>query len=193
MEPLLHRLHLDPQVLLDAPAVRRPRRASDLRGFVADPAALEELIRDGDPVIYETLEPAVPPEPGHLMYGITVLYPGRVGREYFLTRGHYHVQRETAEVYMGMRGRGYLVVQRGPREARALPVQAGSILYVAPGWAHRAVNTGDEPLVLFYVFPADAGHDYASIATSGFTLLVVEVEGRPAVVQRRPAGVQEHA
>ena len=39
---------------------------------------------------------------------------------------------------------------------------------VAPGFAHRMVNTGSRPLVSFYVFRADAGHDYAAIEASGF-------------------------
>jgi len=84
-------------------------------------------------------------------------------------------------------------MQREEGQARALPVEAGSILYVTPGWAHRSVNTGDDPLVLFYAFPADAGHDYAALAGSGFSLLVMEIEGRPAVVDRRQAGAGCHA
>lgn len=115
-----------------------------------------------------------------------MLYPGRVGAEYFMTKGHYHVQRQTAEVYTGLRGRGYLVTQNEQGQSRAVPMEAGSIVYVAPGWAHRTIHTGDERLVVFYTFPADAGHDYGAIGRSGFALLVVEVNGQPTVVERRP-------
>lgn len=184
MEPLLERLQLDPSVVMSPSSTRRPRRASDLRGFFRDASALEALIRAGDPVLYETLEAPVPETVGHLSFGVTVLYPGKVGAEYFMTKGHFHVQRQTAEVYTGLRGRGYLVLQTEQGEARALPIEPGGVVYVAPGWAHRTVNVGDTPLVVFYTFPADAGHDYGTIAGTGFTLLVVEVDGTPAVVER---------
>lgn len=184
MDPLLERLQTDP-VAMGPLARRRPRRASDLRGFYLDAVALEALIQGGDPVMYETFESPVPEVHGHLAFGITVLYPGRVGGEYFMTKGHYHLKRLTAEVYVALRGRGYLVMQTEQGDARALPMDAGSVIYVAPGWAHRSVNTGDEPFVLFYTFPADAGHDYDAIRQHGFPLRVMDVGGGAAVVERR--------
>ena len=44
----------------------------------------------------------------------------------------------------------------------------GGMVYVPPYWAHRSINTGDEPLVSFCVWPADAGHNYGDIAEEGF-------------------------
>lgn len=184
MEPLVDYLQFDPAIAMGPQATRRPRRASDLRGFFRNTPALDALIRQGDPVVYETFEPPLPEAPGHLMFGITVLYPGRVGDEYFLTKGHYHVRRLTAEVYLCLRGRGYLVMQTEEGHSRAVPLERWSVVYVAPGWAHRTVNTGDEPLVVFYTFPADAGHDYGTIAKDGFALLVLDVHGTPTVVER---------
>jgi len=189
VEPLLLRLAIDPEAAM-TPAGRHPRRAHDLRGVFQDAAALEALIREGDPVIYETFEPSLPEAPGHLMCGVTVLHPGRVGAEYFMTRGHYHRHRDTAEVYVGLQGRGCLVVQAEGKGARTVPVEPGAVVYVAPGWAHRSVNTGDEPLIFFFTYPADAGHDYATLATSGFDLLVVHRAGTAAVIPnpRRSSG-----
>ncbi len=149
------------------------RRVSDLRGVFEDPEAADALVRAGDPPVYETYEPPVPPEPGHLRYGVTVVHPGRVGREYFMTRGHYHRLRGTAEVYYGLRGEGVLVLADEAGRARAERVQAGTVVYVPPGWAHRSVNTGTVPLVLLYVYPAEAGHDYEAAARTGFGLRVV--------------------
>jgi len=180
-EPLLVRLASDPEAAM-APAGRRPRRAHDLRGVFQDEAALEALVRQGDPVVYETFEAPLPEASGHLMFGVTVLYPGRVGTEYFMTKGHYHERRATAEVYVALRGRGCLVLQAEGQGARVLPMEPGTVLYVAPGWAHRSVNTGDEPFIFFFTYPADAGHDYATLAVSGFDLLVQEEAGTPTVV-----------
>lgn len=34
--------------------------------------------------------------------------------------------------------------------------------------AHCLINTGDEPLISFCVYPADAGHNYGDIEQQGF-------------------------
>ena len=82
------------------------RRASDMRGYYADAAALERLIlQHNDPVHYEVFEKKIPEERGHLLFCISRLQPGLVGEECFMTKGHYHSVRGTAEVYLCLRGR----------------------------------------------------------------------------------------
>jgi glucose-6-phosphate isomerase len=44
------------------------------------------------------------------------------------------------------------------------------------------VNTGNEPLVSYCVYPADAGHNYGDIEEEGFIKRVVH-EGGQAVVK----------
>lgn len=183
MLPLFNELRLTENGALLEPFQRHTvRRASDLVGYAHDRQALQELIEAGDPVIYETYEPHVPEAAGHLMYGITVLYPGRIGSEYYLTKGHYHVQRQTAEIYYGLRGKGLLVMQQEEGGFQAVPIEKGRVVYVPPGWAHRSVNTGHEPLVMLYAFAADAGHDYRTIEERGFRCIVVDRNGEPAIV-----------
>ncbi|MDR7416280.1 MAG: glucose-6-phosphate isomerase family protein [Armatimonadota bacterium] len=181
MNPIRSELTWEP-VQLGPNTVRTVRRASDLRGLFADAPSLEALVRAGDPVVYETYEPPIPDGPGHLRYGLTVLHPGRVGREYFMTRGHFHLRRETAEVYVPLRGRGVLVLQDEGGRCRVEGLHPGTVVYVPPGWAHRSVNTGPEPLVFLYVYPADAGHDYETVARTGFRVRVLAENGQPQVV-----------
>ncbi|MEW6048972.1 MAG: glucose-6-phosphate isomerase family protein, partial [Bacillota bacterium] len=84
------------------------------------------------------------------------------------------------------RGRGFLIMQSEQGEARAVPMEAGSVAYVPPGWGHRTVNADlAEPFVLFFAFPADAGHDYDTVARTGFSLIVVHRNGKPEVVKRK--------
>jgi len=185
--PLEHRIVWEPAGTARLEGVApRARRASDLRGYFEDASALEAIIRAGDPVVYETYTAPVPESRGHLVYGLTVLYPGRVGREYYLTKGHFHEVRETAEVYHGLQGQGYLVMESESGAARAVAMGPGSTVYVPPGWAHRSVNTGSTPFVLFWVFPGEAGHDYGTVQRSGFRLRVVEEAGEPRVVVAVP-------
>lgn len=162
-------------VLLDLEkgAMRRPgrrlvRRASDMRGYYADADALEALIRRGNPVHYEVEEVPVPEASGHLMYCISRLLPGAVGGECFMTKGHYHEKADTAEVYLGLRGEGLVLMKAPSGRFAAEKVCRGRMVYVPPRWAHRSVNTGREPLVQFCVYPAEAGHNYGDIATGGF-------------------------
>jgi len=147
---------------------RIERHVSDLRGAFADRAALEALVEDGDPVVYEVLQYDVPEETGQLVCCTTVLHPGSVGDEYFMTKGHYHAVRDTAEVYLGLSGQGYLLLMTEEGGSSAMPMSAGTVAYVPPRWAHRSVNTGEEPFVFFAVYPGQAGHDYGAIEESGF-------------------------
>ena len=144
------------------------RRASDMRGHYADAAALDALVRSGDPVHYEVFETPVPEEYGHLMYCISLLHPGTVGAECFMTKGHYHTRIETAEIYLCLRGEGYMLMKTQDGTGRAERMERGRMVYVPPYWAHRSVNTGAGPLVSFCVYPAEAGHNYGDIETEGF-------------------------
>jgi glucose-6-phosphate isomerase len=42
------------------------------------------------------------------------------------------------------------------------------MVYVPPYWAHRSINSGNEPLISFCVYPGDAGHNYGDIKEEGF-------------------------
>jgi glucose-6-phosphate isomerase len=160
------------------------RRAADMRGYYADEAALERLVADQqNPVHYEVSEVPVPGERGHLMYCISTLQPGLVGQEYFMTKGHYHSVPNTAEVYLCLRGEGYMLMKTEAGECRAEPMARGRMVYVPPYWAHRSINTGQEPLVSFCVYPAEAGHNYGDIARQGFPKRAFARDGRCVLEQ----------
>lgn len=159
------------------------RRLSHMRGMYAD-AAAEERLAGEDPVIYEVFQADVPEFAGELATCTTVLHPGKVGEEFFMTKGHFHSQRDRAEVYYGLSGRGLLLMAKDD-EARELEMVPGVAAYVPPHWAHRTVNTGSEPFVFLAVYPGDAGHDYGTIETEGFPQLVVERDGAAAVLPNR--------
>jgi glucose-6-phosphate isomerase len=162
-------------------AVRTERKASSMRGHYADAEALERLIADGDPLHYEVFEKPVPAEYGHDMYCISRLRPGLVGDEYFMTKGHYHSVIETAEIYLCLRGEGYLVMKTKDGRFASERMERGRMVYVPPYWAHRSVNTGTEPLVSFCVYNAEAGHNYGDIETEGFVRRVLREGGKPVI------------
>jgi len=157
---------------LEPSTSRVERRISDMRGMYRDRDAERALADGDDPLVYEVLQYDVPNASDQLIMCTTVLHPGRVGDEYFMTKGHYHARRETGEVYLGLSGRGMLVMRADERFA-TLDMAPGAAAYVPPYWAHRTVNTGDEPLIFFAVYPGDAGHDYGAIERDGFPRRVV--------------------
>ena len=107
--------------------------------------------------------------------------PGLVGDEYFMTKGHYHSVLQTGELYLCLRGKGFMVMKTKDGDFAAEPMERGRMVYVPPYWAHRSVNTGNEPLVSFCAYNAEAGHNYGDIETEGFAKRVLRVGGVPVI------------
>ena len=159
------------------------RRLSSMRGQYADEETYAALLAGGDALLYEVYEEQVPEKAGELLHGISIVHPGKVGDEYFMTKGHFHAEIATAEVYYCLAGQGVMVMETPEGVWAVEELRAGKVLYVPHRWAHRSVNTGSEAdLVTFFVYPAHAGHDYGSIEKQGFRKLIVEQGGRPAIV-----------
>lgn len=156
------------QGIMRDPKSHLVRRASDMRGHYRDAAALDALVAAGNPVHYEVFEVPVPHEYGHLMYCISKLHPGVVGDEWFMTKGHYHTAINTGEIYLALRGRGLMMMKTPDGACTCEEFAPGRMVYVPPYWGHRSINTGDEPLISFCVYPGDAGHNYGDIEKEGF-------------------------
>lgn len=159
------------------------RRLSSLRGQFLDQASYAAMLEHDDRLIYEVYEVERPHAAGELLHGLSVLHPGKVGDEYFMTKGHFHSVLETGEIYYCLKGEGVMVMETPEGDWSVEELRPGRVLYVPPRWAHRSVNTGSsEELVTFFVYPGNAGHDYGTIERQGFRKLVVEQDGRPLVV-----------
>lgn len=161
------------------------RRLSDLEGCFEDPKAFQSALALGNPIVYRVIAVEPASGPGDLHYGLGILYAGKVGNEYFLTKGHLHQTRESAEVYIGQSGEGLMLLEdEHTGESRIAPLGMGQIVYVPGHTAHRTMNIGCEPLTYFGIYPANAGHDYGVIAKRNFLKVVVEENGRPVIKDR---------
>lgn len=158
------------------------RYLSQMINMYYDTDAVYKTLRQEDPLIYEFYELGSPQLPGDLSFGTTILYPGKINTEYFMTKGHFHTILDTAEVYYGLSGEGYMVLENPEGDTREIPISPGKAVYVPKRYAHRTVNTGSVPLVLFFVFDSDAGHDYRSIETKGYHKLIIEKDGKPCII-----------
>jgi glucose-6-phosphate isomerase len=167
-------------------AARTERRLSELRGYFADEEAYSARLAQADCLVYSvsSVEPAQ--GEGQLHFGMGMLMPGKVGAEYFLTKGHAHSWRAAAEVYIGLQGEGALLLEDVRTGAVSLvSLRPHDVVYVPGFTAHRTINIGTEPLTYLGVYPAEAGHDYAVVAERNFSHVVIEIDGSPALVERK--------
>jgi glucose-6-phosphate isomerase len=155
--------------LLFGPDIVEIRRTvGDLAGYWHDPVVAEAQANE---LLYVTQSWFPVPEStaGALLWGNTTLMPGLVGDEFFMTRGHWHEKRDRGELCVTTSVEGLLVLMDESRVTRFERMVPGSTHYIPCHTAHRTVNTGTEPLVFLCAWPADCGHEYASILTEGFS------------------------
>lgn len=119
---------------------------------------------------------------GGLFWGATILQPGKVGDEYFMTHGHRHANSTRAEYYAAVSGHGMLLRMDADRRTWGEAMAPGSLHYISGEHAHRVANTGPTPLVFWACWGSDAGYDYGTIAERGFGARVVERYGQPLLV-----------
>lgn len=167
---------------MSAGAESTKRQLSQMQDMYHDAEAAAQMVAQGDPLVYEFYELGAPEDAGDLAFGSSIVYPGRVGDEYFMTKGHFHTILETSEVYYCLSGEGYMLTESPEGDIVLHELKPGMALYVPPRYAHRSINTGSVPLVTFFVFRGDAGHDYGTIETKGYRKLLVEKDGKPTLV-----------
>ena len=159
----------------------------DLEGLYRDAAAYADRLAtdDGSPVYWvETTQ--TEDGPGGLITGISVLEPGTVGQEYAMTRGHLHAISDRSELYVGLSGRGVMVLDTLDGQSHVIEVTPGKAVYVPGHWVHRSVNVGDERFATLFTYAADAGQDYAIIERAGGMRSLVEVDGGGYRVRENP-------
>ncbi len=168
--------------LSGAPVHKSVTNTGQLAGFFQDKVSLAGI--DPATVVYrvEWWEPVSPTVEGGLFWGSTIIEPGRVGNEYFMTRGHFHTIRNRAEYYCTVQGNGMLLLMDELRNIKVEIMSPGSLHYIPGGFAHRAVNTGDTALCFWACWPSDAGHDYETVASKGFSARVLSKNGKPVLV-----------
>jgi glucose-6-phosphate isomerase len=164
---------------------RTVRRLKDLEGFFADEKAYRKALKKDNSLIYHVQSISPADGDGDLHYGLGTLMPGKIGKEYYLTKGHLHSWREAAEVYIGLQGNGFMILEEeGSGETKMFKLEKNSIMYV-PGYiAHRTIHCDDKPLKYLGVYPSAAGHDYGAIAERNFLSVVVEINGDPKLMER---------
>lgn len=172
-----------PQVIPSRVDHHITRRLSALHGQFLDQESYQKMLDEDDRLIYEVYEISRPQIEGELLMGVTFVHPGKVGNEFYMTKGHFHSVLDTAEIYYCLRGEGYMVMETPEGDTSVVKLVPGEVLYVPPRWAHRSVCTSrQDDLVMFFAYPGNAGHDYGTIERQGFRKLVVDGPCGPEVI-----------
>lgn len=176
------RLFLSGNLLQGEGVEKQHRRLKDL----ADVFKEEQAYRAMNPetLVYEVSSFLPVPEgtPGGLYFGLTHIYPGKVGSEYFMTKGHFHALIDRAEYYWGLQGEGVLILMNEAREVWAEKMFPGSLHFIPGRVAHRVANTGNQLLSFGASWPADAGHNYEEIRKNGFARRLMDNNGIPELI-----------
>ncbi|MBP1694455.1 MAG: glucose-6-phosphate isomerase, archaeal [Chloroflexi bacterium] len=159
------------------------RRLSQLATLFHDQAAVQHMLAADDPLLFDVRSSPFVTSLSDFTFVITRIYPGLVGDEYFMTKGHFHLLLEMPEIYFCLRGQGYLLLESAEGDFHAQWLSPGTVSHIPPGYAHRTVNIGREPLIFSAVQHLKAGHDYGKIAQRGFSRLVIQRNGKPELVE----------
>ena len=160
-----------------AEVLENVKTLGQLEGTFRDVAAWSEM--DPATVVYRVQAWCPVPEgtEGGLFWGNTVVFPGQVGAEYFMTHGHFHRKRDRAEYYATVSGEGALILMDETRKTWMEAMSPGSLHFIPGKIAHRVANVGSAPLHFMACWPSDAGHDYDAIRNHGFGARLLRVEG----------------
>ena len=116
------------------------RMLSQMKGMFYDEAAFDASVAAEDKLVYEFHSMPVQEHPGDLAFGCSILYPGKVGDEYFFTKGHFHTLIDTCEVYYCLKGHGYMLCENPEGDWEAFEMVPGQVVYVPKRYAHRSIN-----------------------------------------------------
>jgi glucose-6-phosphate isomerase len=132
------------------------RYAYDLKPVLASPDELKEnfpaynMFRD----IYHSPNDRQKIIENSLRFDLTFTSPGKIGKEYIKTYGHYHPEVETGltypEIYEILEGYAYFILQKpsgdGIEDIIIVEARKGDKIIVPPNYGHVMVNPTDKGL-----------------------------------------------
>jgi len=164
------------------------RHVSDLSMMFGDQDAVNKAIENGDPLIYEIFYHGFETSVSDMALGVTRIQPGKIGDEFYMTKGHFHVAENQPEIYFCVKGKGFLLMETKSGEFRAVEWKPGVISHIPPMWAHRVANIGSEPLVFVASYHLAAGHDYEPVVQKGFQKRIIEKNGKAVFIANEQRG-----
>ncbi|GBE20574.1 glucose-6-phosphate isomerase [archaeon BMS3Abin17] len=89
--------------------------------------------------------------------GLTVIEPGTINKEFYMTKGHRH-KKPSREIYIPLSGKGKLLLQGA--KAKLISMKKGEVYIIPKNQGHRLINTGNKRFEILTIYSKDTGHDY---------------------------------
>jgi len=120
-----------------------------------------------------------------LSCAVTEMLPGKIGEEYYFTKGHFHKPPEASETYIVLHGNGIVILQHEDNEKPILiaPFSRGMVVFTPPYYGHRVVNIGSGKLYWISIFNTGVELNYEKILKEGFKVSVVEKDGKATFIE----------
>ena len=152
------------------------KKLGELSEIFEDKEAFQKM--NGDEIVYHVQmhDNGEDGKNGGLFFGTSFLHPGKVGDEFYMTKGHFHEKLDAAEYYWCIEGHGYLILQDEMGNCKVEEMKKGSLHYIPGGYAHRLVNVGETLLSVGAGWPSAAGHNY-KVARS-FNVKIKGIQGK---------------
>jgi len=165
---MVFHLPFDPEALKSLPGAKtHVRHLSDMATYYANQEAVQRLLAT-NPLIYEFVECEYQGTERGLSFGTTRILPGTIGHEYYMTKGHYHLNGGD-EIYIVLRGHGVMLTQTRDGRVQTDELAPGQFYYAPGHLGLRTINTGNEDLLFFGIWVPYIEHDYDTIARTGFS------------------------
>jgi len=133
----------------------KARRLKDVVKWYSDKKAIaEELKKNKNKVIYETFTDKFSP----INLTLTVISPGTIGKEYYMTKGHIH-RKKVPEFYILLEGKGKLLMQK-QSNVKVINLKKGEITLIPIGYSHRLINTGNKKFKVLTIYDQESKPDY---------------------------------
>ena len=155
------------------------RHLSHLAPMFADQPAAQATLQAGDRLVYDIRYYPFITSHSDMALGVTRIFPGHVGEEFHMTKGHFHEREDQPEIYFCVRGEGYLLMETLSGDFQYASWTPGTITHIPPQYAHRVVNTGKDTLIFVATFHLSAGHNYDPVMQRGFSKILVQQDGKP--------------
>ncbi len=141
-------------------------KLSDMEGYFADKDAYQRMLKK-NPTVYKVYRKII----NGIELSLTILHPGKVGKQHFMTRGHYHL-KPYLELMMLLKGKGIFVEKKGKKIIKT-NLEKNKVYVLLPDYAHRTVNTGNKEMEFITVQKAGAGHNYKKFKKEAMEKIIV--------------------
>ena len=112
--------------------------------------------KDENKIVYEVFTKSHSP----FNLDLTVINPGTVNKEYYMTSGHVHGNK-IPEFYTLLDGEGILFIQKGTKtKTKTINLKKGKLEYVPDGYAHRLINNTNNKLKVLTVYHENVNSNY---------------------------------